>query len=147
MAKFRSAPGCTKYVVNCTLQEHQIGIVGQEFILFPSTMVSDDKSLADIEGPIIISDGVEGIHPSNEIVHKGNDQNTTSVTSQQGSFNENATLSTITIKTRDAPHTANEENLYIFKRNHPPPVQLIPQEKEDLIAAISNQAELIRLHN
>eukprot|EP00957_Ditylum_brightwellii_P141615 10788617-Ditylum_brightwellii.AAC.1 len=60
MAKFRSAPGCT------------------------ITVLSDDESLADIEGKSAAIDQEEGIDPVNEVVdHLKHDHNTVPDTLQQ----------------------------------------------------------------
>eukprot|EP00957_Ditylum_brightwellii_P155378 11827876-Ditylum_brightwellii.AAC.1 len=76
VTKFRLAPGCTKYAVNCTLLDQQIGIKDQEHVIFPSTVVPDDKSLAHKEGQSAATDQEEGIAPVNEVAgHSKNDNN------------------------------------------------------------------------
>eukprot|EP00957_Ditylum_brightwellii_P066556 5051967-Ditylum_brightwellii.AAC.1 len=89
----------------------------------PTAMVLDDESLASTEGSTMQADRVDDIHQAIRASHHvRNDQNATSVILKQGSSNENTTLPSITIS-RNTPHTASEQNLYIFTRNHPSPVQ------------------------
>eukprot|EP00957_Ditylum_brightwellii_P146385 11145518-Ditylum_brightwellii.AAC.2 len=151
VAKFSSTTGSTKSVVNCLLLEEKIGLLGQEsttpndcnHILFPIAMVLGDQG----HNSSGTGDQAEDIYPHDGNAHYlDRDHSTSSVSDPEGSTNRNVNSESSSTLGREPPHITREENLTDFMRDHPPPIQVIPQEEEDTVVALNDQVELIRCH-
>ena len=159
VAKFRSAPGNTKSVVKCLLLEGQLGLRDLESTeqaqsckqLIPAAVVCDDNGhghpgIESRMGQTHIGSGGDIYLTNEDAHHLGNDHNTTCQIQSQGSANGNVHSGNLSLIGRESPRITKEENISDFMRDHPPPVQVIPQEEEETMVALSDQAELIRWH-
>eukprot|EP00957_Ditylum_brightwellii_P004880 371792-Ditylum_brightwellii.AAC.1 len=89
----------------------------------------------------------EDIYSTSEDAHHlNNDHNTIFKNNSEGSANGNVHSENNSCIGRKSPHIAKEENISDFMRDHQPPVQVTPQEEEETMVALSDQAELIRWH-
>eukprot|EP00957_Ditylum_brightwellii_P203662 15335668-Ditylum_brightwellii.AAC.1 len=81
----------------------------------------------------------EDIYPNNgDAQHLGSDHNTTYVSHPEGSTNGNGNSENISTLGREPPHITREETLAVSMRDHPPLIQVVPQEKEDTIVALND---------
>eukprot|EP00957_Ditylum_brightwellii_P075062 5703811-Ditylum_brightwellii.AAC.1 len=68
------------------------------------------------------------------------------ISSGTGSADGNVNSESTSTLSREPSRIAREENLTDFMRDHPPPMQVIPQEEEGTVVALNDQAGLIRWH-
>eukprot|EP00957_Ditylum_brightwellii_P206339 15347916-Ditylum_brightwellii.AAC.1 len=112
-------------------------------VSFPIPVVLDDQG----HNSSGTGDQAEAIYPHHGNAHHlDGDHSTSSVSYPEGSINGNVNSESISTLDREPPYIAQEENLTDFMRDHPPPMQVIPQEEEDTVVALNNQVELIRCH-
>eukprot|EP00957_Ditylum_brightwellii_P143575 10938232-Ditylum_brightwellii.AAC.1 len=101
-----------------------------------------------VPGPVPKKILAENIYPNNGNAHHfDSDHSTTSVSYPEGSTNGNVNSENISTLGREPPHITREETPAVSIRDHPLPIQVIPQEEEDTVVALSDQSELIRWHH